>query len=182
MITKQEVFISVDVETAGPIPGEFSMLTLGACLVHDPSKTFSCSFRPINDNFIPEALEVTGLSLEKLAKDGLSPRDAMQNFAVWIDLQCTQQELPVFVGLNAPFDWSFVNYYFHRFTGANPFGFTAVDIKAVYMGATGSSWQDTRSSAMARRLNPTLQGDHDALHDALYQAELFRLARNLTRS
>lgn len=182
MITKQEVFISVDVETAGPIPGEFSMLTLGACLVDDPSRTFSCSFRPINDNFIPEALEVTGLSLEKLAKDGLSPREAMQNFAVWIGLQCTQRELPVFVGLNAPFDWSFVNYYFHRFTGANPFGFTAVDIKALYMGATGSSWQDTRSSAMARRLNPTLQGDHDALHDALYQAELFRLARNLTRS
>jgi hypothetical protein len=33
---------------------------------------------------------------------------------------------------NAPFDWSFVNYYFHRFTGANPFGFTALDIKAVH--------------------------------------------------
>ncbi|EDT42153.1 3'-5' exonuclease [Burkholderia ambifaria] len=174
MTTKQEVFISVDVETAGPIPGEFSMLTLGACLVDDPSRKFSCSFRPINDNFVPEALKVTGLSLERLAKDGLSPGDAMQNFAVWIGLQCTEWELPVFVGLNAPFDWSFVNYYFHRFT--------AVDIKALYMGATGSSWQDTRSSAMARRLNPTLQGDHDALHDALYQAELFRLARNLTRS
>ena len=29
MTTKQEVYISVDVETAGPIPGEYSMLTLG---------------------------------------------------------------------------------------------------------------------------------------------------------
>jgi DNA polymerase III epsilon subunit-like protein len=180
MTTKQEVFISVDVETAGPIPGEYSMLTLGACLVDDPSRTFSCSFKPINDNFVPEALEVTGLSLESLAKDGLSPDAAMQKFAGWVGSQCTQWELPVFVGLNAPFDWSFVNYYFHRFTGANPFGFTAVDIKALYMGATGSTWQDTRSSAMARRLTPTLQGDHDALHDALYQAELFRLVRKLT--
>ena len=181
MTTKQEVFISVDVETAGPIPGEYSMLTLGACCVDDPSRTFSCSIKPISDKFVPEALEVTGLSLQTLAKDGLPPDVAMLNFAAWVGSQCTQWELPVFVGLNAPFDWSFVNYYFHRFTGSNPFGFTAVDIKALYMGATGSTWQDTRSSAMARRLNPTLQGEHDALDDALYQAELFRLARGLIK-
>lgn len=179
MTTKQEVFISVDIETAGPIPGEYSMLTLGACCVDRPSRTFSCSIKPISDNFVPEAMEVTGLSLETLAKDGLSPDVAMQKFAAWVGSQCTQSELPVFVGLNAPFDWSFVNYYFHRFMGSNPFGFTAVDIKALYMGATGSTWQDTRSSAIARMLSPTLQGDHDALHDALYQAELFRLVRGL---
>lgn len=181
MTAKKEVFISVDVETAGPIPGEYSMLTLGACCVDQPSKTFSCSIKPISDKFVSEALEITGLSLESLAKNGLPPDVAMQNFAAWVGSQCTQWELPVFVGLNAPFDWSFVNYYFHRFTGTNPFGFTAIDIKAVYMGATGSTWQDTRSSAMARRLNPTLQGDHDALHDALYQAELFRLALGLIK-
>ena len=86
---------------------------------------------------------------------------------------------PVFVGFNAPFDWSFVNYYFHRFTGANPFGFTALDIKALYMGATGSTWSDTRSSQILKHLSPTRQGDHDALHDAKYQAELFRLVRAL---
>lgn len=182
MTVKQEIFISVDVETTGPIPGEYSMLTLGACCVDDPSKRFSCSIKPINDKFVPEALEITGLSLETLAKDGFPPDVAMRRFAVWVDSQCQQGGIPVFVGLNAPFDWSFVNYYFHRFTGTNPFGFTAVDIKAVYMGATGSTWQDTRSSAMARRLNPKLQGDHDALHDALYQAELFRLARGLIKS
>ncbi len=181
MTAKQEVFISVDVETAGPIPGEYSMLTLGACCVDDTSRTFSCSIKPISDKFVPEALEVTGLSLDTLAKNGLPPDVAMRNFAVWVESLCPQLELPVFVGLNAPFDWSFVNYYFHRFTGTNPFGFTALDIKAVYMGATGSMWQDTRSSAMASRLNPTLQGDHDALHDALYQAELFRLTRGLIK-
>jgi len=180
MATKQEIFISVDVETAGPIPGEYSMLTLGACCVDDPSQTFSCSIKPINDKFVPEALQVTGLSLDELAKSALAPEVAMQRFATWVNSQCTQSGLAVFVGLNAPFDWSFVNYYFHRFTGANPFGFTAVDIKALYMGATGCSWNDTRSSAMARRLKPTLQGNHDALHDALYQAELFRLIRMLT--
>ena len=35
MTSKREIFISVDVETAGPIPGEFSLLSIGACDVDD---------------------------------------------------------------------------------------------------------------------------------------------------
>lgn len=182
MTAKHEVFISVDVETAGPIPGEYSMLTLGACCVDDPAKTFFCSLKPMNGNFVPAALEVTGLSLAKLAKDGLAADVAMGQFSTWIASQCSKAQTPVFVGLNAPFDWSFVNYYFHQFVGENPFGFTALDIKALFMGATGCTWHDTRSSAIARKVHPTLKGDHDALHDALYQAELFRLVRRLTQA
>jgi ribonuclease T len=179
MTAKQEVFISVDVETAGPIPGEYSMLTLGACLVEDPAKTFQCSLKPLNRNFVAEAIKITGLSLETLALEGLAPDVAMKRFGDWIASQCTREQTPVFVGLNAPFDWSFVNYYFHRYLGDNPFGFSALDIKALFMGATGCGWHETRSSAMARELRPKLKGDHDALHDAQYQAELFRLIRNL---
>lgn len=172
---KREVFISVDVETAGPIPGEFSMLSIGACLVADPAVTFECQLKPINDNADQAALEVTGLSLEQLSETGLEPRAAMTSFGDWIAFSTGGDGTPVFVGFNAPFDWSFVNYYFHRFTSANPFGFTALDIKALWMGVTGCSWSDTRSSRIAERLKPALRGDHDALHDALYQAELFRL-------
>jgi ribonuclease T len=77
MATKQ-VFISVDVETAGPIPCEYSMFTLGACRVEDPSRTFSCMIKPINDRFVPEALEVTGLSMEiaSQGRAGSQCRDA----------------------------------------------------------------------------------------------------------
>lgn len=35
-----EVFISVDVETSGPILGEYSLLSIGACLVGGRDKTF----------------------------------------------------------------------------------------------------------------------------------------------
>ncbi|OXC71796.1 hypothetical protein BSU04_45250 [Caballeronia sordidicola] len=180
MSQREEIFISVDVETAGPIPGEYSMLSLGACAVDAPDCAFSCEIRPINRNYISEALKVTGLSLEALEKDGQSPEDAMSGFADWIQKLCGIRATPVFVGLNAPFDWSFVNYYFHRFLGENPFGFTALDIKAYFMGVTGCSWRDTRSSAIAKLVHPQLGGNHDALHDARYQAELFRLIRQLS--
>lgn len=176
MSEKREVFVSVDVETAGPIPGEFSLLSIGACCVDDDSCVFAAELKPINRNADRKALEVTGLSLDTLTERGLAPEAAMRNFAAWLEGVAGEGRI-VFVGLNAPFDWSFVNYYFHRFLGYNPFGFTALDIKAFYMGATGSSWHDTRSSQMSRHLSPQLRGDHDALHDAKYQAELFRLIR-----
>ncbi|MFZ5619323.1 MAG: exonuclease domain-containing protein [Pseudomonadota bacterium] len=178
MSGKREVFVSVDVETAGPIPGEFSLLSIGACEVFDPTNTFACELKPINRNADPKALEVAGLSLDELAKTGLDPSEAMRRFKDWLTTVAGVDGSIVFVGFNAPFDWSFVNYYFHRFSDGNPFGFTALDVKALYMGAVGCDWADTRSSKIAERLKPSLKGDHHALHDAQYQAEIFRLIQS----
>lgn len=179
MEVRNEVFISVDVEASGPIPGEYSMLSIGACLVDTPETNFERRLKPLNRNADPEALAVTGFSLDELEQNGTEPRQALAEFDAWVKATCREGDVPVFVGLNAPFDWSFVNYYFHRFHGENPFGFTALDIKAYYMGVTGSSWRDTRSSAMTARLCPTKKGNHTAVQDAIYQAELFRLTREL---
>lgn len=181
MSLTREVFISVDVETSGPIPGEYSLLCIGASSVEDDSLTFECMLKPINSNAIPAAMEVTGLSLDKLKQDGTPPSDAMRQFRDWLSQVSEPNGTPVFVGLNASFDWSFVNYYFHRYLGDNPFGFAALDIKSLFMGASGCDWQSTRSSKIAAVLRPTLHGTHDALHDALYQAEIFRLIREKFR-
>jgi DNA polymerase III epsilon subunit-like protein len=179
MSNKREVFLSIDVETAGPIPGEYSLLTIGACNVAVPTQTFACALKPTTRNAGPNALRVTGLSLDKLEHEGLEPTAGMQAFHDWIVHTADADGTPVFVGFNAPFDWSFVNYYFHRYLGKNPFGFAALDIKSMYMGAARSSWSDTRSSQIAAVLKPSLKGDHNALHDAQYQAELFRLIREM---
>lgn len=175
-----EIFISVDVEASGPIPGEFSLLSIGACQVHDENKTFYSEIKPVNSNADPQALKVSGFNLSQLEKDGRSPELAMQDFGEWLtSLKTNPDDRLVFVGFNAPFDWSFINYYFLKFLGTNPFGFTALDIKAFYMGATGCSWNETRSSQIALKLKPQTKGDHNALHDAKYQAEIFRLALQL---
>lgn len=179
MTSQCEVFISVDVETAGPIPGEYSLLTIGACNADEPSQTFECELKPTTRNADPEALKVTGLSLDRLEREGLEPVSGMQAFHDWVRLVAGVDGTPVFVGFNAAFDWSFVNYYFHRYLGKNPFGFSALDIKSLYMGTFRSTWSGTRSSQIGAALKPTLKGNHDALHDALYQAELFRMIRGL---
>jgi ribonuclease T len=172
----RECYISVDIETSGPVPGEYSMLSIGACDAYKPEVAFNCLIQPISKRADPEALGVTGLSLARLVVEGLSPIDAMCQFDQWVKATCGDR-LPVFVGLNAGFDWSFVNYYFIKFYGSNPFGFSALDIKALYMGAKGCSWRETKSSNMKRVLGATLSGTHDALTDARFQAELLRLIR-----
>ncbi|MCE4058738.1 3'-5' exonuclease [Pandoraea sputorum] len=179
MEVSHEVFISVDIETSGPIPREYSMLSIGACLVYAPETSFECTLKPLSRKADPEALAVTGFSLEALERSGTEPRQAMNDFKAWVQAVSGDEGIPVFVGLNAPFDWSFVNYYFHHFCGENPFGFTALDIKAYYMGVTGSSWKSTRSSAMEAQLSPAKRANHNAVDDAMYQAELFRLTREL---
>lgn len=177
----REHYISVDIETSGPIPGEYSMLSLGASVVDNDDKTFYAELKPLNDNAVPEALAVTGFSLEALRQNGIEPGVAMTNFANWLEKAVPAGAKPVFIGLNAPFDWSFVNYYFVRLTGTNPFGHSALDIKALYMGATGCKWTETTSSHMTKKLHPKREGAHNALDDAQYQAELFRLVRGLAR-
>ncbi|AMA56225.1 3'-5' exonuclease [Bradyrhizobium sp. CCGE-LA001] len=174
---KREIFVSVDVEASGPIPGEYSLLSIGACHVDWPDQTFSCELKPITLKADPKALEISGFSLETLARTGRDPKAGMESFAAWLDGLRNADESLVFVGFNAPFDWSFINYYFHKFSGSNPFGFAGLDIKAYYMGLTGCAWGDTRSSVMDAALKPTRKSDHTALHDAQYQAELFRLIR-----
>ncbi|WP_340613954.1 3'-5' exonuclease [Xenorhabdus thailandensis] len=182
MNKKREIFISVDVETTGPIVSEHSMLTVGACLVYQPEVCFSTMLKPISEKSIEEALAVTGLTLEKAEKDGLTPTEAMTQFADWIADNIPEDCTPVFVGLNAPFDWGFVNYYFWKYLGCNPFGFSALDIKALFMGVTGCTWHDTKSSCIDKIVNPNQKGNHDALDDAIYQAELFRLIYRLSQN
>jgi hypothetical protein len=73
---------------------------------------------------------------------------------------------------------AFVNYYFLHFLKKNPFGIGAVDIKAMYMGATHSSWDATRSSQFPVDKQSEAE-KHDALADAPHQAKLFRYVRGL---
>ena len=169
-----EAYVSVDVETAGPNPSQYSLLSIGACPVTDPQRTFYVDLRPVNDYATPDALAVSGLSLEQLAEHGLPPAEAMARFEAWLAAEIPSDRQPVFVAFNAPFDWMFVNDYFHRFLGRNPFGYTALDLKAFYMGLTGVDWPETTMRYVAARYLSGRQLTHHALRDAQDQAELFQ--------
>lgn len=173
----REAYISVDVEAAGPLPPTYSMLSLGAVVVDDPQATFYVEFKPLNDKSVPAAMKVVGRTLQDFARAGRDPKDAMAGFRDWLGSVATAAT-PVFVGFNATFDWAFVNFYFQQYLGENPFGIGGLDIKSYYMGLTGGTWEDTRSSRIAAEFkDSSRRHTHNALDDALEQAELFRRMR-----
>jgi len=168
-----EHYISVDVEASGPVPGDYSLLAVGACSVLTPDKTFYRELKPITMAYEPAALRVSGFSLDRLAVDGEDPASAMSAFEFWIGEVAVDAD-PVMVGFNASFDWSFVNWYFVHFGRRNPFGIGAVDIKSYFMGFAGSSWKATRSSLLPTQYRPQPSQRHNALDDAVAQAQVFQ--------
>lgn len=170
---KPERYFSVDIESAGPMPGRYSMLSLGACVVGKPDISFYVELQPISNEYVPDALRVSGFNLDRLQREGRSPAEAMPAFRRWVE-DASEGHRAVFVGFNACYDWQFVNWYFETFAGGNPFGFGGIDIKSYFMGLRGTLWSETTSSQLPREFQPDTPQTHNALEDARAQASIFQ--------
>jgi len=81
-------YIMVDVETDGPIPGDYSMISFGAVVVDQVlDKTFYARLKPISERFIPEALAVSGHSREETLQFA-DPAQVMTDFRLWLQTHC----------------------------------------------------------------------------------------------
>ena len=169
-----ETYISVDVETAGPNPANYSLLSIGACTVFEPLQTFYVELQPVHEAVLMEALQISGLSMDELREHGIPPGKAMRQFADWVKQVTPKEGRAVFVAFNAPFDWMFVNDYFHRYLEHNPFGHSALDMKAFFMGRRGVAWSETGFENATKYYKISHPLTHNALQDALDQAKVFR--------
>ncbi|GAB2589041.1 hypothetical protein GCM10027168_22380 [Streptomyces capparidis] len=181
---RASVYISVDVEADGPIPGPYSMLSLGAAVAGrqdadgyapaDPrERTFYRELRPVGEEFVPEALAVGGLDRDRLAAEGAEPAVAMAEFAAWVE-EVREGAQAVFTGYPAVYDWMFVHWYLTRFTGSSPFGHSrCMDVKTLYAARAGVPLGSVAKRSMSPRVLPRARHTHHALDDAVEQAELF---------
>nr|NIP41962.1 3'-5' exonuclease [candidate division Zixibacteria bacterium]NIR48344.1 3'-5' exonuclease [candidate division KSB1 bacterium]NIR63581.1 3'-5' exonuclease [candidate division Zixibacteria bacterium]NIS45545.1 3'-5' exonuclease [candidate division Zixibacteria bacterium]NIT54459.1 3'-5' exonuclease [candidate division Zixibacteria bacterium] len=106
-----EMYISVDIETSGPNPSRYSILSIGACTVFEPVEIFYVEFKPISMDAKADALKISKLSMERLIETGVEPETGMREFTDWLERVVPDGKKPVFVAFNAPFDWMFVNDY-----------------------------------------------------------------------
>ncbi len=164
--------VVVDIEADGPIPHKYSMVCFGAVVVEPSlSKTFYGKTRPISDEWNAEALSISGFSREEhLTFD--DPFEVMTNFAVWLNNNVNNS--PVFISDNLAFDWQWINYYFHYYTGKNPFGFSGRRIGDLYAGLmkdyfAASKWKKFRKTSHT----------HNPVDDALGNAEALLVIREL---
>ena len=180
-----DLYVSADIETDGPIPGEYSMLSFAFSLAsrfdgttfepYEPGweTTFYVELKPISERFKQEALDVNGLDREALAVSGREPEDAMREAAEWIASHADGAR-PVLVLYPLSFDWSFLHWYFIRYTGESPFGHSScLDIRTLYLARALTTFDQASQQSMPPQLLPTRPHTHHASDDAQEQAELF---------
>jgi DNA polymerase III epsilon subunit-like protein len=177
-LNTEEFYIVIDVETSGPDPCGYALLSIGACTITEPQETIYLELKPDSTNFIKEALDISGLSLDDLATTGLSPSEAMQAFAKWVKRINKNHKTPIFTAFNAAFDWMFVNTYFHRYLGYNPFGHKALDIKACFMGLHQTRFEETSHKGLCDCYQICIDLTHNALEDAINEAKIFKAILN----
>lgn len=163
-------WFSFDVEADGPIPGPYSMVSIGSVIVRNGLKErFYSEIKPISEEWVPDALSVSGFTREETLNFPHEAEQVMIRLESWVKRNTVGR--PMFIADNNGFDWMFVNWYFHRFIGRNPFGYSSQNIGSIYKGAVRDMRQNFKH---LRRTTHT----HNALDDAIGNAEALMTINN----
>lgn len=180
-----DAYFSADVETDGSIPGPFSILSFA--LVYAGSfdgkdfrrpQNYQTSFyrelKPISNNFEQAALNVNGLDRDFLLRHGMAPEQAMTEANEWVN-SIAQDSKPVLVAYPLSFDWTWLYWYFVRFSPlGSPFGYSrCFDLKTAFAVRGGLPISRAGRSNIPEALGSGHLHTHNALDDAIEQAEIF---------
>ena len=177
MARKPEIFVMVDIEASGPVPGLYSMLSFGAA-AFDIDKNLLGTFSR-NLELLPNAIEHKD-TMEFWNKnesnrkayaatrvDVVNPVDAMKDFAVFLSVL---PGTPIFAGYPALYDFKWIDYYFHAFYGSNPFSFSrGVDLKSYAWALLGGNLADCHKKNMPKEWFDDFPHTHIAIDDATEQ-------------
>lgn len=201
----EKKYVSFDVEASGRVPGKNSLLSLGACLVNDFSKSFYAEIKPISSIFNIMAMRIGSLwlrcldqhendescnpnhanfnpsrVLEILDAQWITPKQAMSNYVDWVKTHTIWYK-PVEVAAPIKFDAMWVTYYIENFCTpeSHPFWYTGwVDINSLLQGATGN----LDASIKDLQLRDERWLPHNALEDAIQQAKEFQVVLKIIKS
>ncbi|HTZ42015.1 MAG TPA: hypothetical protein VMC07_02300 [Candidatus Omnitrophota bacterium] len=181
-------YVSVDIEANGQYPWSASMLSIGACIVSDPSQQFYAELKPVNEDYLPDNFKIGArglLSLRDydfsnfnpeevlaiLAQEGEDPNRVIPNFAGWV-LENTSGRRPILCADNLLFDGMFLFHYLdHFYSGENPFGHTGENIQSVFRGKANDMTANLEELSLRNAVNR-----HNALIDAVNHAREFHTA------
>lgn len=188
----KEIYISLDVEADGPVPGLYSMLSLGAVAFmesespdgYDILHKFDTTFEPLPDaKRHPETMQwwakQSKEAWETATKNPGKPKHVMTLFRTWLsNLEIAYSAPLVAVGYPASFDFSFVHYYGMRFLKEYVLGYSCIDIESYAMQAYGIPYSDMKEDVMATLSPQLFEGlsenySHKAVEDAKRQGIIF---------
>lgn len=175
-------YISLDIETDGPIIGINSMLSLGAAAFsfdyYDGSKelgTFEINLEPIlgavQDKSTME--EFWALHPEQFEYATSNQNDcvyAMTQFNMWVK----QLPKPILAAAYPDsFDFAWVRYYLLRFAGEDTLGYESLDIKSLACGLLKRPFVGIKTSNLPEKWRDReSRVAHRAIDDALQQGTM----------
>lgn len=158
--------VVVDVESDGPLLGLHSMVCFGAVLVDKEGKldkTFYGQTKPLTKVYVPEALAVSGFTREQHEAFD-DPVITMQDFQLWLEENTKGK--PILISDNNGYDASWMNYYFHRYVGINPFGWSSRRIGDLFCGFYNDMrypWKKHRKTSHTHHPVDDAKGNAEAL-------------------
>lgn len=180
-----DVYFSADVETDGSIPGVFSMLSFALVYAGSfdglsferPSRydeSFYAELKPISEAYEEEALQVNGLDRSRLVDEGQDPVTAMSEASRWVR-QLAGDARPVLVAYPLSFDWTWLYWYFVRFSrSGSPFSHSSCyDLKTAFAVKGHLPIAQAGRKNLLDQLRTSRVHTHHALDDAKEQAEIF---------
>lgn len=179
-MSKKEIYVSIDIESDGPIPFQNSMLSLGAAAFDGDGRLlgrFETNFELLPDA-VQDPSTMKFWSENQAAWDATrirtkAPHECMHDFNSWVTNLLADDVVPVAVCYPSGFDWTFVHCYFMKFVGSNPFGFSCIDVRSYIMGLNGVPHKKTSKRNWPNRWFTDLPHTHIASDDAIEQGLQF---------
>lgn len=177
----KEIIISVDIESNGPIPAEFSMLSIGAAAFSSEGELLATFERNLEELDGAKEHEETMAwwatqpeAWEACRKNLVHPKSAMLQFSAWVSkIEDEYRGNAVFLAYPAGFDFTFVYWYLMKFVGRSVFSFSALDIKSYAMAVLKTPFRETTKRNFPKHWKSKRRHTHVALDDAIGQGELF---------
>lgn len=173
----QEIYVSTDIETNGPIVGKHSMLSFASvALLAD--KTILGIFEANLELLAgaeahPETMQFWNEHPSEWAecrKNLQCPEIAIKQYVEWV------KSLPgeaIFVAYPIGFDFTFINWYMLQFAHENPFERRMIDIKSYAMAVLKRPFSQCSKDYLPQHWFDQVPRKHVALDDAMVQGLLF---------
>ncbi|HSX17864.1 MAG TPA: 3'-5' exoribonuclease [Candidatus Saccharimonadales bacterium] len=188
MLNNDQIYIVVDIETDGPVPGLYSMLSIGA-VATTANEELSSFYRKV--------LRVEGATQhfptmkwwktqpeawEEVTSEAQPAEVVIKDFCSWLD---SIGKIPVFVAHPVGFDYAFVSWYLWKFANKNPFTTTTGASKTLDLPSfiSGRLKLDLNMSERKKLSSPLTTGMPDHSHKAIDDARGFGvILRNVLNS
>ncbi len=190
----KEIYVSVDVETNGPIPGKYSLLSLAAVAFNTNGKIigqFYKKLKPLpNASKHPKTMDwwkENKSAYDEATSCAENPLIVMNDFYVWLgNIEKEKKAIPIFLGWPLGFDYMFVYWYLVNFVKdfeekgifEIPFCYNrTIDVISYVMGRTGKNYLTSRQPNTYKKLITNFDGfsssSHTAIKDAIRQGNMF---------